>query len=112
VLEAMRRGIGVYLPPESDLMRPMPVYGISEWDHNYIKLTSRARELNARAQRAGAAEGEAETSPAAGRAARAQAFVSTWTSPYGMLPGMVIRQAEGTGLGSGITHFDGRPVSA
>jgi hypothetical protein len=40
-----------------------------------------------------------------------QAFVSTWTSPYGMLPGMVIRQAEGTGLGSGITHFDGRPVS-
>ena len=50
--EAMRRGIGVYLPPESDLMRPLPVYGISEWDHNYIKLTSRARELSAVAQRA------------------------------------------------------------
>jgi len=39
-----------------------------------------------------------------------QYFVSTWTSPYGMLPGMVIRQAPGTGLGSGITAYDGRPV--
>jgi len=25
VLEALRRGIGVYVPPESDLMRPQPV---------------------------------------------------------------------------------------
>lgn len=113
LLEAMRRGIGVYLPPESDLMRPMPVYGISEWDHNYIKLTARARELNIQAQQA-----QQQITQATQRLAGVQgellaldAFVKTWTSPYGMLPGMVIRQTPGTGLGSGITHFDGRPVS-
>lgn len=113
VLEAMRRDIGVYLPPESDLMRPMPVYGVSEWDHNYIKLTSRARELSAAGQRMQAQFNEAQQQMAGlqGEQHALQAFVSTWTSPYGMLPGMVIRQAEGTGLGSGITHFDGRPVS-
>ncbi len=113
VLEAMRRNIGFYLPPESDLMRPQPVYGISEWDHNSIKLTSRARELNAALGDAQRQIGELNMRSAGlqGEQHALQAFVSTWTSPYGMLPGMVIRQAPGTGLGSGITHFDGRPVS-
>lgn len=113
VLEAMRRGIGVYLPPESDLMRPQPVYGISEWDHNYIKLTSRARELSAAMQTKQAQLEEAKNSVVGiqGELSALNAFVSTWTSPYGMLPGMIIRQEPGTGLGSGITSFDGRPVS-
>lgn len=112
VLEAMRRGIGVFLPPESDLMRPMPVYGISEWDHNYIKLTSRAKELSSRAAQMQAQLEEAKIQIAGlqGEQHALNYFVSTWTSPYGMLPGMVIRQEEGTGLGSGITSFDGRPV--
>jgi hypothetical protein len=113
ILEAMRRGIGVYLPAESDLMRPMPVYGISEWDHNYIKLTTRARELNQMVQAAQKQMDDAKVQVIGGQGEQhaLQAFVNTWTSPYGMLPGMVIRQAEGTGLGSGITHFDGRPIS-
>ena len=113
VLEAMRRGIGVYLPPESDLMRPMPVYGISEWDHNYIKLTSRARELTGRAQQMQAQMEEAKMQLAGlqGEQHALNYFVSTWTSAYGMLPGMVIRQVPGTGLGSGITSVDARPVS-
>ena len=113
VLEATRRGIGVYLPPESDLMRPMPVYGISEWDHNYIKLTSRAKELNARAAelQKQAAEANQNATGIQGEMHALNYFVSTWTNPYGMLPGMVIRQAEGTGLGGGITQFDGRPVA-
>lgn len=113
VLEAMRRGIGVYLPPESDLMRPMPVYGISEWDHNYIKLTSRARELSTVAAQMAAQlkEAEARLAGVQGEQHALNGFVSTWTSPYGMLPGMVIRQEPGTGLGSGITSFDGRPIS-
>lgn len=112
VLEAMRRGIGVYLPPESDLMRPMPVYGISEWDHNYIKLTSRARELSGAAQHAQTALNEAQEKirGISGEQYALSYFVSTWTSPYGMLPGMVIKQVPGTGLGSGITQFDGRPI--
>lgn len=112
ILEAMRRGIGVYLPPESDLMRPMPVYGISEWDHNYIKLTSRSREINAMAADAQRTIQEAtqRLNTLGGEAHMLDFFVKTWTSPYGMLPGMVIRQAPGTGLGSGITHVDARPV--
>ena len=112
ILEAMRYGIGVYLPPESDLMRPMPVYGISEWDHNYIKLTSKARRLS---QLSATAAGEMEKQRATlqtvqGEMGALQSFVNTWTSPYGMKPGMVIRHTPGTGLGSGVTHVDGRPV--
>jgi hypothetical protein len=93
-------------------MRPLPVYGISEWDHNYIKITSRAKELSARAAEAQAAINQ-HTQQLAGIQGEQHAlnyFVSTWSSPYGMQPGMVLRQAEGTGLGSGITSFDGRPI--
>lgn len=113
ILEAMRRGIGVFIPPESDLMRPKPVYGISEWDHNYIKLTSRARELNAVSQQFQGQLQEAQQRLIGLQVEQGalNSFVDTWTSPYGMPHGMVIRQAPGTGLGSGITHFDGRPVS-
>ena len=46
ILEALRRGIGIFVPPESCLLRPVPVYGLCEWGHTYIKLTQRARELN------------------------------------------------------------------
>lgn len=113
LLEAMRRGIAVYLPPESDLMRPMPVYGMSEWDHNYIKLTARARELTRLGEEAASTINAAQAKLAGlqGENHALQYFVSTWTSPYGMQHGLVIRQEPGTGLGSGITHYDGRPVT-
>lgn len=114
VLEAMRRGIGIYLPPESDLMRPMPVYGISEWDHNYIKLTARARELSANAGQLAAALDEQRLKHAGvqGEQHALQYFVSTWTSRYGMPHGLVLRQEPGTGMGSGITSLDTRPVQS
>ena len=112
ILEAMRRGIGVYLPKESDLMRPMPVYGISEWDHNYTKLTARARELNGVCQRLSNEIAAAQTrlNQEQGALGTLGAFVNTWTSPYGLQHGLVIRQEPGTGLGCGITHVDARPV--
>lgn len=112
ILEALRRGIKVFLPPESDLMRPMPVYGISEWDHNYIKMTQNARMLSGKAQECQRviAEAQAQLGPLQGEMAALNQFVHTWTSPYGMKHGMVISQEPGTGLGSGITSFDGRPV--
>lgn len=112
ILEAMRRGIGIYLPPESDLMRPMPVYGISEWDHNYIKLTTRAREINSMTQEAQriVQENTQRLATLAGESHMLDFFVKTWTSPYGMQHGLVVRQNPGTGLGSGITHVDMRPV--
>lgn len=45
---ALRRGIRVTIPPESDLLQPMPLYGVSEWDPMVIKATVRARELQGR----------------------------------------------------------------
>ena len=41
-------GIEVGVPPESDLLRPAPLYGVCEQSHGYIKQTSRARELSGR----------------------------------------------------------------
>lgn len=46
-------GIQIYVPPESDLLRPQPRYGIDESSHWMIKCTARMNELTAR--RAGAA---------------------------------------------------------
>lgn len=94
ILEALRRGIGVYLPPESDLLRPMPVYGICEWDHNYIKLTARARELNHRFQAANqqAMEAQATARFLQGGVDDLNYMVNTWTSPYGLPAGQVIRK--------------------
>lgn len=41
-------GIKVTVPPESDLLRPMPIYGFCEGEWWHIKLTSRQRELQNR----------------------------------------------------------------
>jgi hypothetical protein len=45
---AKARGIEVGVPPESCLLRPPPLYGVSELDHDRIKLLARKRELEAR----------------------------------------------------------------
>lgn len=45
---AKARGVEVGVPPESDLFRPMPLYGISEVSHPRIKIMARRRELQAR----------------------------------------------------------------
>ena len=41
-------GIEVGVPPESDLLRPAPLYGVSEISHPRIKIMARRRELEAR----------------------------------------------------------------
>jgi hypothetical protein len=48
ILEAERRGIKVTVPPESDLLRPLPLYGIGETGAMRVKLASRRRELEGR----------------------------------------------------------------
>lgn len=104
ILEALRRGIGVFVPPESDLLRPLPVYGICEWDEEYIKKTARARELNARLKQAQATV-EATTKEAlhlGGALDNLQYEVKTWTSRYGLPHGIVLRHVPGTGLGGKI----------
>jgi len=45
---AMQRGIEVILPPESDLMRPTTLYGVSEYNPMMIKLKARKAELEGR----------------------------------------------------------------
>ncbi len=41
-------GIEIGVPPESDLLRPSPLYGVCETSHAYIKLLQRQRELTDR----------------------------------------------------------------
>ncbi len=47
-LLARAMGIEVGVPPESDLLRPAPLYGVCEVQHGWIKQTARARELGTR----------------------------------------------------------------
>lgn len=112
VLEALRRGIGVYLPPESDLLRPMPVYGMIEHSHQYIKMTAHARELNMRIQRHQQviAEETRAMTLVQGALGQLHSHVNTWTSPYGLPAGIVLSHKPGTGLGSGIADINGEPM--
>lgn len=48
---AKARGIEVGVPPESDLLRPAPLYGVCEQSHGWIKQTARNQELVMRATR-------------------------------------------------------------
>lgn len=45
---AMQLGIEVILPPESDLIRPTTLYGVSEYNPMMIKLKARKAELEGR----------------------------------------------------------------
>lgn len=112
ILEALRRGIKVFVPPESCLLRPKPVYGLSEWHHDYIKCTVRMRELNQRKQAAAAQaqESQRQMEFLTGAIDNMTYFINTWTSPYGLPPGVEIQIKPGTGLGGGVTMQ--RPTTA
>lgn len=43
---AKARGIDVYVPPESDLFRPNPLYGVCQNSHVWIKSTTKIKEYN------------------------------------------------------------------
>ena len=102
ILEALRRHIGVYVPPESCLLRPRPIYGLSEWDHNYIKMTARAKEINGRLQQANTEINQktAEVQGLHGSLENLNYMVNTWTSPYGLPSGQVIRLKDDATLPS------------
>lgn len=57
---AAARGIEVGVPPESDLLRPAPLYGVSETSHARIKIMARRRELEARVNAALIAQQQAK----------------------------------------------------
>ena len=48
IWEARKRGIKVTLPPESDLLRPPPLYGFAEADPHHVKLLVRKAEISQR----------------------------------------------------------------
>lgn len=60
LLLAADLGIRIQVPPESDLLRPMPLYAISESSHWMIKHTARRRELEGRLESAKQALKQAE----------------------------------------------------
>ena len=105
MLEALRRGIAVYVPPESCVLRPKPIYGLAEWNHDYIKATARMRELNNRLSDANAkvAEATKTANVMMGAADDLQYMINTWLSPYGIPAGVVVRHEHGSGLGGGTT---------
>lgn len=47
-VEAMKRGIKITVPPESDLLMPTPLYGIDESTPMAVKMLARKRELEGR----------------------------------------------------------------
>ena len=57
---AKAHGIEVGVPPESDLFRPAPLYGVSEVSHARIKMMARRRELEARVNNALQAQQQAK----------------------------------------------------
>lgn len=59
-LIAKSRGIEVGVPPESDLFRPAPLYGVSETSHARIKILARRRELEGRVNAALQAQQQAK----------------------------------------------------
>ena len=57
---AKAHGIEVGVPPESDLFRPAPLYGVSEVSHARIKMLARRRELEGRVNAALVAQQQAK----------------------------------------------------
>lgn len=122
ILEALRRNIGIYVPPESCLLIPMPVYALCEWDHKYIKMTQRSRELNTRRRELQTQFEMAKEQLAGVMGAQTDLdyYVNTLTSPYCLPAGEVIRIQNGSepdyraptanaGSGEGKSHKRGRP---
>lgn len=95
ILEALRRGVTVFIPPESDILRPMPVYGMCEWDHQWIKSTARLRELQQRQQQHDmqVQQGQQGLMFMKGAIENQRYTMDTWTSPYGMQSGQYLKAA-------------------
>lgn len=94
-LQILERGIGLFYPPESDLFCPEPVYGICEWDHEYIKATARMKELTGRLERGRqqAAVAQADVAAVTGAVDDMNYFIKTWLAAKYKLPaGQVIHK--------------------
>lgn len=89
-------GIEIVVPPESDLLRPMPLYGISESSHWMIKLTERKRELESRlaSARTGLAQAQQHVTFLEGALDDMNYHMQTWGEDrdgYGTSPAILAR---------------------
>lgn len=111
-LEILRRGIGMYYPPESDLFCPEPVYGICEWEPDYIKQTTRMREFNQKLSEDQNQLQQLTQQIAANAGAKDDLLyqIKTWMNPWRIPAGVTVKQAPGTGLGCNVAEVDNKPI--
>ena len=90
---ARKMGIEVVLPPESDLMQPPTLYGVSEYSQRHIKWLARLNELKLRQQVLTAQIGQAnaELTHINGCVDNMQYMFATWVDDIG--PGTDITSA-------------------
>jgi hypothetical protein len=90
------------------------VYGISEWDHAYIKQTARAREINSRISHNKEQMQNLHNQMMADHGALDDLNyqIKTWQSPWRLPAGMVLHNNPGTGLGVNVSSINGVPTGA
>ena len=93
ILEALRRGINIFVPEESCLLRPAPVYGLCEWDHEYAFNRQRSRELTEKLTEAKQtiSENESRVKVMTGIANDMDYWLNIWNSPYGFKSGTILK---------------------
>ena len=110
--EALRRGIGSFAPPESDLLDPEPPYGLCEWDQDYIKQTTRMREFNQRIGMANQQISQAQNELVATTGAKdaLNHHIKTFMNRDRLPAGVILRLTPGEGLGPDLDTIDGKPI--
>jgi hypothetical protein len=93
ILEALKRGVGIYVPKESCLLRPQPVYGLCEWSHNYIQSRQRSLLYTAeiREMQQNKRMMEKRIDQFSSACEDIDYMVNMWNSPYGLPSGKVIK---------------------
>lgn len=112
ILEALRRGIGHYAPPESDLNNPEMPYGLAEWDSDYIKHTTSMRMFNQRIQNAQAQINAAQQEMTATIGAKDVLAhqIKTHMNRDRLPAGVILRLNPGEGMGCRVDTIDGVPT--
>ena len=72
----------------------MPVYGLCEWNHNWIKSLARLNELKNRQMQHEQGQHNAENSAyfMKGAIENQKYHMDTWTSPFGLPAGQVLHK--------------------
>ena len=96
ILEALRRGIGIYVPMESVLLRPAPVYGFCEWTQEYIQSRLRSAQMSEllKKERQSLQDAQIRAQRYEAMARDIDYMINIWSSPYGLPSGKTIRSKD------------------